>query len=215
MEEVGEAKKIILTASDGNKRAMRDFFKQTLGSLPKRALPQANYQSAAVLMAITDEATPHVVLTQRTQHLSAHSGQVAFPGGKCDAADADVTATALRESHEEIGLSPADVSVVAVMGQVYSRHGFVVTPIVGVIDPQVIHDFCINPDEIEHIFCVPLQFFLDSKPTMHAASMAPHFYQVPSFKYGQFLIWGMTAFVLAEFFNHAYDARFPLQTPLS
>jgi hypothetical protein len=97
---------------------------------------------------------------------------------------------------------------------VYSRHGFVVTPVVGVVDAAVLSDLKANPDELDHVFCVPLDFFLNDTPQMRQVEMLPGYYQVPTFQYGEFTIWGMTAFVLAEFFNHVYDAGFDIQRQL-
>ena len=193
---------------------MYKFLSHKLANLPERRLPEDGLKPAAVLLAITDTDNPEIILTQRAKHLSTHQGQVAFPGGKCDAEDQDEVATALREAQEEVALAPAMVEVVGGLGQVYSRHGFVVTPIVGVVQQEALLSLVANPDELDHVFTVPLAFFLSQKPNMRAAQMLPGYYQVPTFEYDGFIIWGMTAFVLAEFLNHVYDADFPLQQKL-
>ncbi|MCP4789511.1 MAG: CoA pyrophosphatase [Gammaproteobacteria bacterium] len=190
---------------------MYEFLSHKLASLPDRRLSVEGLHPAAVLLAITNAEHPEIILTQRSMHLPTHQGQVAFPGGKCDAEDIDEVATALREAHEEVALLPEQVRVVGSLGQVYSRHGFVVTPIVGVIEPEVLTDLQANLDELDVVFSVPVEFFLTHKPYMRHVEMVPGHYQVPTFEYGDFTIWGMTAFVLAEFFNHVYDAGFPLQ----
>lgn len=191
---------------------MYEFLSQKLASLPARRLKVAGQKPAAVLLAVTDDLeNPQIILTQRSMNLSTHQGQVAFPGGKCDEEDADDAATALREAHEEVALLPSSVKVVGNMGQVYSRHGFVVTPVVGVVDSAALSDLKANPDELDHVFCVPLDFFLNDIPQMRQVEMLPGYHQVPTFQFGEFTIWGMTAFVLAEFFNHVYDAGFDIQ----
>ncbi len=191
---------------------MYEFLSQKMSSLPARRLEIAGQKPAAVLLAVTDDLeNPQIILTQRSMNLSTHQGQVAFPGGKCDEEDADDAATALREAHEEVALLPSSVKVVGNLGQVYSRHGFVVTPVVGVINASVLSDLKANPDELDHVFCVPLDFFLNDTPQMRQVEMLPGYYQVPTFQFGEFTIWGMTAFVLAEFFNHVYDAGFDIQ----
>ncbi|MDP6969419.1 MAG: CoA pyrophosphatase [Gammaproteobacteria bacterium] len=190
---------------------MYKFLRHKLASLPQRRLSADGLKPAAVLLAISDADEPEIILTQRSIHLSTHQGQVAFPGGKCDVEDQSEAVTALREAHEEVALAPALVQVVGALGQVYSRHGFVVTPIVGVVPQEALLSLAANPDELDHVFTVPVDYFLTQKPQMRSIQMLPGYYQVPTFEYNGFTIWGMTAFVLAEFLNHVYDADFPLQ----
>ena len=79
---------------------------------------------AAVLMALTREDVPRLILTRRAQHMNSHAGEVAFPGGKCDSSDASIIATALREAHEEIALEPSRVQIVGELGIFTSRIGY-------------------------------------------------------------------------------------------
>ena len=151
-----------------------------------------------------------MILTRRSQHLSTHKGQVAFPGGKAEPFDKDPAATALREAHEEIGLNPLSVQVVGQMGQVLSRQGFVVTPIVGVVPEHQIAGLVPNLDELDRIFTVPISFLVNNSPVMDEISISEGVQQVPSFYYEDYRIWGMTAFILAEFVNLVYDARIDL-----
>lgn len=115
---------------------------------------------AAVLVPVTDRAEPGVILTQRTEQLRAHPGQVAFPGGRVDPGDADAAAAALREAEEEIGLPPAAVELVGTADRYRTVTGFEVTPVVGVVPP----DLPLTPHEAEvaSVFEVPLAFLLDS-----------------------------------------------------
>ncbi|WP_192802886.1 NUDIX hydrolase, partial [Streptococcus agalactiae] len=83
--------------------------------------------AAAVLVPVTDRAEPGLVLTQRTEHLRNHAGQIAFPGGRADPGDVDLVATALREAKEEIGLSPHAVTVVGLADRYRTVIGFEVT----------------------------------------------------------------------------------------
>lgn len=190
---------------------MHQLIAQKLAQQSIRKLSDKTQTPAAVLLAITDNAdNPQVILTRRSQHLSTHKGQVAFPGGKAESFDKDPEATALREAHEEIGLDPVSVQVVGQMGQVLSRQGFVVTPIVGVVPEHQITGLVPNLDELDRIFTVPISFLVNNSPVMDEISISEGVQQVPSFYYEDYRIWGMTAFILAEFVNLVYDARIDL-----
>jgi len=171
-----------------------------------RTIHQPDLAQAGVLVAITDEADPHLVLTRRAQHFNSHSGEVAFAGGKQDATDPDIVFTALREAHEEINLSAQHVKIIGPLDQVVSRFGYVVTPIVGLIPADV--EFIANPDELDAIFKVPLRFFLESEP---------HDYfergniSIPSFHYDGFRIWGLTAMMITEMVNNHLNANIAIR----
>jgi 8-oxo-dGTP pyrophosphatase MutT (NUDIX family) len=192
---------------------MHEFIAQKLSQYQPRTLTAELQTPAAVLVAITDDArNPEVILTRRAQHMPTHKGQIAFPGGKAEVYDIDLVATALREAYEEVALKPETVAVVGQMGQVLSRQGFVVTPIIGVVPTSVVNQLIPNLSELDRIFTVPLRFFIDAKPTMDALPIVEGVRQVPSFYYDEYRIWGMTAFILAEFVNLVYDARIDLYT---
>jgi 8-oxo-dGTP pyrophosphatase MutT (NUDIX family) len=114
---------------------------------------------AAVLVGMVMRETPTVLLTQRTAHLSTHSGQIAFAGGKCDPHDTDAAATALREAQEEVGLSPAHVEVLGHLPQYITGSAFHVTPVVALLSPQL--SLTPNPHEVQDAFEVPLSFLMN------------------------------------------------------
>lgn len=149
--------------------ALRQRFSQERGWTPEVVRePQFSSRApaeAAVLVPIVmrDEDGPTVLLTQRTAHLSTHSGQIAFPGGKVDAEDADVQATALREAHEEVGLHPRHVQVIGQLPQYITGSAFWVTPVIGLVSPDL--ELQANPDEVDAVFEVPLAFLMD--PSNH------------------------------------------------
>ncbi|WP_420137152.1 CoA pyrophosphatase [Sphingomonas sp.] len=118
-----------------------------------------HYVPAAVLVAITDRPHPGVLLTLRQPHLRRHAGQIAFPGGRADPEDRDLVATALREAREEIGLEPERVTIVGTSDTYRVGTGFVVTPVIGVIPP----DLALAPQEAEvaAVFETPLSFLLE------------------------------------------------------
>jgi 8-oxo-dGTP pyrophosphatase MutT (NUDIX family) len=114
---------------------------------------------AAVLLPLVMHERPTLLLTQRTAHLSTHSGQIALPGGKLDETDADATAAALRETFEETGLPPERVEVLGTLPLYVTGTAFLVTPVVGLVRPG----FALkpNPHEVDDVFEVPLDFLMD------------------------------------------------------
>mgnify|MGYP000508858620 FL=1 len=166
-----------------------------------RIIQQPSLLQAGVLVAITDEIDPHLVLTRRADHLSTHSGEVAFAGGKRDDTDPDIIFTALREAHEEINLASCDVTVVGQLDQVISRFGYVVTPIVGVIPADT--QFTANLDELDAVFKVPLRFFLETEPHDYFERGS---FSIPSFHYEGFRIWGLTSMMITEMVNNHLNA---------
>jgi 8-oxo-dGTP pyrophosphatase MutT (NUDIX family) len=102
---------------------------------------------------------PMVLLTERTAHLTTHSGQVAFPGGKRDDTDTDAADTALREAEEEIGLQRSAAEVIGTMPTYTTGTMFIVTPVVALVDPR--HTLRVNPHEVADAFEVPLEFLMN------------------------------------------------------
>lgn len=173
-----------------------------------KRLPQA-----AVLVPITRSEDPELVLTLRASGLSTHGGEVAFPGGRRDPTDADLVQTALRESQEEVGLAPGLVEVVGPLSTLVSRHGIEVTPFVGLVPDYV--EYKANDAEIASVFSVPLHFFRDDPRHMtHRIDYFGRSWYVPSYSYGQFRIWGLTAIMVVELVNLLYDADIDLHKPV-
>jgi 8-oxo-dGTP pyrophosphatase MutT (NUDIX family) len=114
---------------------------------------------ASVLVGIVTRDEPALILTERTTHLSTHSGQVAFPGGKRDDTDRDSIHTALREAQEEIGLAPSHVEVLGTMPTYTTGTRFVITPVVALVHPS--HEIQANPHEVADAFEVPLAFLMN------------------------------------------------------
>ncbi len=163
---------------------------------PDFASDEATYHEAAILMPVVARR-PGVgmLLTQRTSHLSAHAGQIAFPGGRVDAADAGPAAAALREAHEEIGLDPAAVEVIGYLGPYLTRTGYRVTPVLGRIEPG--HQFVLNRDEVEDLFEVPMAFLMTPANIRRASRVIMgrerFFYELD---FDGRRIWGVTAGII-------------------
>ncbi|MBI2768087.1 MAG: CoA pyrophosphatase [Burkholderiales bacterium] len=114
---------------------------------------------ASVLIPIVMRERPTVILTERTTHLSTHSGQVAFPGGKRDETDTDAAHTALREAHEEIGLEHRFAEVIGLMPTYTTGTRFIITPVVALVRPE--HTLKLNEYEVADAFEVPLDFLMN------------------------------------------------------
>lgn len=146
---------------------------------------------AAVLVAITDRPAPGVLLTQRTETLRRHAGQVAFPGGRLDPGEDAVTA-ALREAEEEIALPCAAVNVIGIADPYRTGTGYAITPVVGIVPPDL--PLVASEAEVAAVFEVPLAFLLD--PANQRAAHAV--YQGRERRYVEMMwndwrIWGATA----------------------
>ncbi|MBQ0833999.1 CoA pyrophosphatase [Marinobacter sp.] len=193
---------------------MRDLLVQRLTDYAPRKL-DSNYPEAGILVPVTDDpGNPEMIFTLRSENLSTHRGQVAYPGGKRDPGDLSLAATALRETHEEIGLPPDQVEIISPLSQVMSRHGILVSPYVGVVPEG--HPLEPNPFEIDSIFRVPLSFFLeDRRERTDAIPFQNQTIYVPSYRWERYQIWGLSAVVLVEFLNAVYDADIDLLKPRS
>ena len=152
---------------------------------------------AAVLVAIVDRPEPGVILTQRADTLRQHAGQVAFPGGRVDAADADAVAAALREAEEEVGLPATAVTVVGLSDSYRTGSGFEIVPVIGVVPPGL----TLVPAEAEvaSVFEAPLGFLLDA--ANHAEGLGEwrgrqrRFYDI---RWQDQRIWGATAGIIVN-----------------
>lgn len=158
---------------------------------------------AAVLIPVVDRAEPSVILTQRTAHLPAHAGQVAFPGGSIDPGDVSPTAAALREAQEEIGLDPQLVEPIGYLDLYLTFSGYRILPLVGRVAPR--HAFKLSTHEVEDVFEVPLAFLMNAEN--HALQskvwkgILRRFYVMP---YGERYIWGVTAGILRNLYERIY-----------
>jgi 8-oxo-dGTP pyrophosphatase MutT (NUDIX family) len=164
------------------------------GDLPK--LGVAADVRAAVLIALTDRPDPGAILTVRREHLRTHAGQVAFPGGRIDPGE-DPIAAALREAHEELLLEPAATEVVGTIDEYRTVTGYVVTPVLGVIPP----DLPLEPHEHEVAdwFEAPLGFLLDPANQHRRSALfqgrTRHYYEIV---WNDRRIWGATAAMIVN-----------------
>ena len=153
---------------------------------------------AAVLIPLIAHADAlSVLFTQRTAHLTNHSGQVSFPGGRAEPGDASAEFTALRETEEEIGLAMQRVEVLARLPDYRTRTGFRVTPVIGLVAPPL--ELAPDPREVAEVFEVPLAFLMEERNrqrrTREFQGQQVGYYV---FEYGGRVIWGATAGILVN-----------------
>ena len=153
---------------------------------------------AAVLVPLIERAQGMtVLLTQRTESLSSHSGQISFPGGRVEQSDAAPVHTALRESEEEIGLEPARVEILGRLANYVVGTGYRITPVVGFVEAQ--QQFVHDEREVAEIFEVPLELVMEPdnyhREHMRIKNVDRSYYVLP---YGDYRIWGATASILAN-----------------
>lgn len=178
---------------------------QRLLELPEVVHGPTESHQAAVLLAITrNEQNPSLVLTKRSEFLSTHSGEVSLPGGKWEVQDRHLRDTALRETWEEVGVTPESVELVGDLPVVNTWRGLTVAPFVGLIDENT--EFIPNPGELDAVFQVPLQFFLDDQRVRTDIFMRDMGnVWAPAYEYEGFEIWGFTARLIASFVSHVFE----------
>ena len=167
--------------------------------------PLAQLRAAAVLIPIVCYPEQwQVILTQRTAHLHHHANQISFPGGQVDPEDTDAIATALRETHEEIGLAHTTIEVIGQLPRYCTITGFAITPVIGLITPP--YQLQLDAFEVAQAFEVPLDFLLDARHYQrHAYTQANrqgHYWAVP---YQDKFIWGATAGMLHHLLEYLAD----------
>jgi len=151
---------------------------------------------AGVLVPIIERASNlSVLLTQRSAELKHHAGQVSFPGGRMEEHDENVEATALRETHEEVGIEAHHISVIGYLHTMPTITGYAVTPVVGMVSASA--ELRIDRTEVEYTFEVPLSFLLDAKNDV-SSEWQTHDRKVPmiEFHWEDQRIWGATAFMI-------------------
>lgn len=161
------------------------------------ALGRAVRPAGVLILLIQRDDDLHVVLTQRTAHLHDHAGQISFPGGRYEPEDADIVATALRESFEEIGTDSTRIQVLNCLPNYVTVTAYEITPVVATSPPQ---SFTCDPFEVADAFEVPLNHVLDNthwrRDSFLREGKRREYWAVP---YKERYIWGATAGMLRTF----------------
>ncbi|MEE2878494.1 MAG: CoA pyrophosphatase [Pseudomonadota bacterium] len=164
-----------------------------------------NIRPAAVLVGIIPRKDgPTALLTHRPETMPTHPGQVAFPGGKVDPADADEIEAALREANEEVGVQPGTVDLIARGSPYITGTAFRIVPVIGVLPA----DFVAKPDptEVADVFETPLEFLMSArnhhKRSADWGGQTRHYFEMP---YQGHRIWGVTAGIIRALYERLYE----------
>ncbi len=159
---------------------------------PRRIPSSEDIRAAVALLLIERDGEVYTVLTKRTEMVRHHKNEVSFPGGMFEPEDRDLEYTALRESHEEIGVDPGRVEIIGSLDDSWTYTGFVITPYVGIIHAP--YKFVTNPHEVAYLIFLPLSHLKDSQfsPAMRGEGWT-------SFHFNGDRIWGATCRVLMHF----------------
>lgn len=179
---------------------------------------ESAFKSAVLLPLVKREGEDCILFEERALSLDHQPGEICFPGGQIDAADKNPEQAAIRETCEELGLTPAQVKVIGPLDIMVSPFNLIVYPFVGRLDAQSVFNY--NPDEVESLFCVPVDYLLNFKPqranvklevklpTNYPLDMIPGGRDYP-WRHGRYpqvfyewqgrIIWGLTARILEHF----------------
>lgn len=178
---------------------------EVLGSRRRATLEIPEFRRAAVLVALTLEPQPSLLLTVRTHDLPTHKGQISFPGGSLEPGE-DAFSGALREAHEEVGLEPGLVRPIGLLDDVWTPQGFQVTPLLAAIPARP--PLSLNLGEVSQVLFVPLADLSALEPRLELRAPMPGMRfpstleggvgprEVIHYDWGSHDIWGMTARVI-------------------
>jgi 8-oxo-dGTP pyrophosphatase MutT (NUDIX family) len=174
--------------------------KERIESLKNLDFKAENPRIAAVMMLFyPKEEKTHLVLIVRNVYNGVHSSQIAFPGGKYETTDADFEETALRETHEEVGVLPDKIEVIKHFSPMYiPPSNFLVHPFLGISKEEL--SFYPDVREVADIIELPLSVFLDDEIIIEATLSTSYGNNivVPAFNIQNHIVWGATAMILSE-----------------
>jgi len=168
--------------------------------LNRFSMDASNARKGGVLLLLSKQKEQlHITLIKRVEDGGAHSGQISFPGGKNEDFDADIVATAKRETHEEVGIAPDKIEILGSLSSLYIPvSNYLVFPAVGCIKEQP--HFKADPKEVHEILNIPLEYFLSEKyKKTEKISARNYIIDAPCYQINGHTIWGATAMILSEF----------------
>jgi 8-oxo-dGTP pyrophosphatase MutT (NUDIX family) len=181
---------------------MKEKIREALASRTRLIIKDSNYKESAVLIPIYEkDGKCYIVFTKRTDHLAHHKGQISFPGGGRHQEDSDLQVTALRESHEEIGLKKEDVEILGVLDDAVTETSYYrITPFVGLIP----YPYKFTPDsfEVQEIFSFSIDDLMNkSRITVEDRVFGDKAVSIHTYEIGGRVIWGATAWILSKLFE--------------
>jgi len=176
--------------------SLPDLLRRNLPFRDRRVLDLEGFRRAAVLVPFLPAGEGSgLLLTKRTDEVETHKGQISFPGGVMDQRDSDIVQTALRESEEELGINSGGIEVLGVLDDIATPTGFVITPVVGLLD--ALPSMTVNPAEVAEAFVVPVAFFLDpANGHVEQRMFRGEYRDVWFYGSGDRLVWGATAMII-------------------
>lgn len=177
-----------------------DRIESALSDYNPRRIDHPTASAAAVLILVHPNGRDtNVIFTERSNHVGNHKGQIAFPGGACDDIDDCAETTALRETHEEIGVQRDHVRVIGSLDDMVTVSNFRVTPFVGVLQHEHPYPFTISDHEVAKVVEVPMSFLLEeTNMELEVRQHNGREVLVPAFQYKGHRIWGATARMLHQ-----------------
>ena len=154
-------------------------------------------KSAAVLLPILDNAgNLELLLTKRSSNLTAHAGEICFPGGGVEVGDNDITMTAIRETKEEVGINQLDIKIIGNLSTVPTFTGYIIHPVIGILLGSPV--ITIDRTEVESYFTAPLLFFMNQKNKKIGIRKFNNI-ELPmiEYQYKDNRIWGATAMIIS------------------
>ena len=201
VEQPGPAPSLVATSAAGQGRqALNPLHSDEKSSGRFPAIPAAQSLNtplcaAAVLVPVLDRTQPTVLFTKRPEHLKSHAGQISFPGGKVEPDDFNIVDTALRETHEEVGIERTLIKPLGLLDRYPTSTGFDIWPVVALVDATA----SVSParSEVEEAFEVPLAFVMDeSNYEIHDWDWRGKTWHFHAISYSDHYIWGATAGIL-------------------
>jgi 8-oxo-dGTP pyrophosphatase MutT (NUDIX family) len=178
-----------------------EFVKSALAKvdLPRSVDEDGLVQAAVAILLYPKNEGLSVILNKRTDRVEHHKGEISFPGGGRDPEDSSILQTALRETHEEMGVDPSDIEVVVQLDQVSTRSGFSITPFVAFIPSD--YDFKVSEIEIAEVLEIPIETLMDTDNRIEDERLWSNntVEKQYSYVYGEHIIWGATARILTQF----------------
>lgn len=174
---------------------------ERIGQMPIDPTPQPY----SVLIAITNEAKPKILYSLRASDMREHAGEVSFAGGRRETTDASNQATALRETFEETGIDPSQVTVIGELPLQFARSGRAVKPIVGVIPPDV--TLLPEAGEIARLFWADLEKLIHQPTVDYAYDLGKQVMVSPSFIIDGETVWGLTGRITASLLEVGFDRK--------